>query len=97
MHWDDYNSAFVSFRFPKRRILFEFCALLFAPCAYFREDGYVIDRYAVTPKMSTYLVAFAIGDMEFLETATGTTQVIGLIMFPAKTKMLCDLFHRNKF
>lgn len=41
----------------------------------FRDEDHLIDRYAVSPKMSTYLVAFAIGDMDYLETRSGTTQV----------------------
>ena len=41
----------------------------------FSEDEYLIDVYVATPKMSTYLVAFAIGDFDYMETAAGTTQV----------------------
>ena len=41
----------------------------------FRDEKYVIDVYDATPKMSTYLVAFAIGDFDYLETTAGTTLV----------------------
>jgi aminopeptidase 2 len=33
------------------------------------EDGWVLTRYATTPRMSTYLVAYANGDFENLESS----------------------------
>ena len=43
--------------------------------ALFRGNGLLVDRYADSLKMSTYLVAFAIGDLDYLETAARDIQV----------------------
>ena len=50
------------------------------------ESGYKLVSFAPTPKMSTYLVAYVIGDLEFLETKTREGTVIRVFVTPGKKK-----------
>lgn len=48
------------------------------------ESGYKLISFARTPKMSTYLVAYIIGELEYLETKTKEGIVVRVFVTPGK-------------
>jgi len=48
------------------------------------ESGYQIVEFAPTPKMSTYLLAFIIGDFEYIEGKRGNGDVVRVFTTPGK-------------
>jgi len=48
------------------------------------ESGYQIIRFAPTPKMSTYLLAFIVGDFEHLEAKTNNKTLVRVFTTPGK-------------
>uniref|UniRef100_A0A158R5B1 Aminopeptidase n=1 Tax=Syphacia muris TaxID=451379 RepID=A0A158R5B1_9BILA len=50
------------------------------------KNGKKIVKYATTPLMSTYLIAFAVGDFEFIESKTKSGCITRLYTVPGKTK-----------
>ena len=54
------------------------------------EAGYDIVRFAPTPKMSTYLLAFIVGDFEFIEKKSKRGVIVRVYTTPGKT-------HQAKF
>lgn len=49
------------------------------------NDGKKIMRYAPTPKMSTYLLAFMVGDFEMVSSKTKTGVLVRVLTVPGKT------------
>ena len=54
------------------------------------ESGYKIVSFAPTPKMSTYLLAFIVGDFEAIETKTKSGVLVRVLTVPGKS-------HQAKF
>lgn len=48
------------------------------------ESGYKLVEFAPTPKMSTYLLAFIVGDFEYLEGKSGNGKLIRVFTAPGK-------------
>lgn len=48
------------------------------------ESGYKMVSFAPTPKMSTYLVAYIIGELEYLETKTKEGTIVRVFVTPGK-------------
>ncbi len=48
------------------------------------ESGYKVVEFAPTPKMSTYLVAFIVGDFEFIEGKTKSGTAVRVFVTPGK-------------
>ncbi len=48
------------------------------------ESGYKLVSFAPTPKMSTYLVAYIIGELEYLETKTKEGTIVRVFVTPGK-------------
>ena len=48
------------------------------------ESGYKVVEFAPTPKMSTYLVAFIVGDFEFIEGKTKSGTTVRVFVTPGK-------------
>ncbi len=48
------------------------------------ESGYKVVTFAPTPKMSTYLVAYIVGDLEYIETKTKEGVVVRVFVTPGK-------------
>lgn len=50
------------------------------------ESGYQLVSFAPTPKMSTYLVAYIIGELEYIETKTKEGTVVRVFVTPGKKR-----------
>lgn len=48
------------------------------------ESGYQIVKFSPTPKMSTYLLAFIVGDFEFIEAKTKSGVLVRVFVTPGK-------------
>ncbi len=48
------------------------------------ESGYQVVQFSPTPKMSTYLLAFIVGDFEFIETRTKEGVLVRVFVTPGK-------------
>ncbi len=112
----DARRAFPSFDEPSHKAIFDVTLMIPAHLTAIsntleseileHESGYKIVKFAPTPKMSTYLLAFIVGDFEYLEVKSKKEKVIRVFTTPGKKEQArfaldvatkCLEFYENYF